>query len=268
MKQNFAMIVYMSWAASRQLKYLFILFLFIGLIVFIFIYPSLNKAPTCFDNTQNGGESGVDCGGVCSKLCPSDVSEPVILWSRAFYLTGSTYNLVAFVENQNKNAAIVNASYQFKIYDTNNKLIGRREGSTFVPPNKRFAIFESRFDAGQSQVKSVSFEFTSPFVWEKKLPTLDLLPINVGNIIVGDNKESPTLTANISNDSIFDLPAFDVIVILYDINHNAINASKTHLDGIKSNNNVPILFTWPEAFTTDPTTRDILIQINPFMTSF
>ena len=27
--------------------------------------------PTCFDNTQNGDEEGVDCGGIHCPVCPS-----------------------------------------------------------------------------------------------------------------------------------------------------------------------------------------------------
>jgi hypothetical protein len=140
----------MSWASRRKIQYILGLLVFISLVVFAFIYPSLTKKPTCFDNKQNGDERGIDCGGSCNLFCSQDVSEPSILWSRAFHVVGNSYNLIALVENKNKNAAISSISYEFKVYDTNNLLIGRKVGTTYIPPNKQFAIFESRFDSGQN----------------------------------------------------------------------------------------------------------------------
>lgn len=258
----------MTWAGKRQLQYISGILLFIAIIVFIIIYPYLTQKPTCFDGKQNGGETGVDCGGACYHMCSADVSEPIILWSRAFHLTGNVYNLVALIVNQNHDGAIENVNYEFKIYNNANQFIGRRDGSTYIPPNKQFAIFESRFDAGQDAIKSVSFEFLPSFSWVKKEPTLDVLPIRTSDVIIGDDKDFPTLSALITNDSIYDLPAFDIVTILYDVNNNAINASKTHLLKLDSNKNAPILFTWPEALSAQPVTKDILIQINPFTTSF
>lgn len=258
----------MSWASRRQFKYFSIVMLFVAFVIFLFLIPIIFKKPTCTDGKQNGAELGVDCGGSCALMCENEVSDPVILWSRAFPVTGSTYNLVAYIENRNKNSAIFTTPYEFRVYDTNNKLLGRREGKTFVPPNQQFAIFESRFDAGQSQIKSVSFEFISPFVWIKKEPTLQALPISVSNIILDNNKDTPILSAVVHNDSIYDLPEFDVIAILYDSDNNAINASKTHKDKLLSGRSLPVMFTWPEALTALPITKDVMVLINPFSVSF
>jgi len=245
--------------------------LFVALIVFVIIYPIIFKKPTCLDGKKNGTETGIDCGGSCNLMCKEDISTPVILWSRAFPVTGTNYNLVAFVENRNKNSGVINAPYEFRVYDSNNKLLGRRQGTTFIPPNQQFAVFESRFDAGQSQIKSVTFEFTentTPLSWVKKFPTVQTLPIRVKNIILDNNKNTPTLSAVISNDSVYNIPSFDVIAILYDADKNAINASKTHKDHLDSNNSLPVIFTWPEALTATPATKDIMILINPFSVSF
>lgn len=258
----------MSWASRRQFQYIGGLLIFLGILALIIAWPTITKAPTCSDGKQNNGERGVDCGGSCQRICTADASEPIVLWSRAFPVTGNIYNLVAFAENRNKDAAVYQVSYEFRIYDTNNILIGRRQGSTFISPNQQFAVFEPRFDAGASEVKSVNFEFTSPFVWMKKQPTIQTLPIRVDDIVLADDKGIPSLTAQINNDSIYDLPEFDVITIIYDIRHIAINASKTHKDGLASNEKSLLLFTWPQPFTDDPATKDILVQVNPFTTPF
>lgn len=258
----------MTWAAQRRLQYLGGIFLVFLIILFIFLIPVIFKKPTCTDGKKNGDEVGIDCGGSCQLMCKEKVSDPVILWSRAFPVVGNTYNLVAFIENQNKNSGVVEANYEFRIYDVNNLLIGRRQGSTFIPPNKQFAIFESRIDFAEREVKSVTFEFTDPLVWVKKEPTLNNLSLFVDNITMGEDKNSPSLNAIIKNESIYDMPPFEVIAILYDAEKNAINASKTIKDGLSSNNSLPVFFTWPEALKGDPVTEDVLISINPFTIPF
>ena len=258
----------MNWASKRKLQYMGGL-LGVFLIIFsIFLYPIIVKKPTCFDGIKNGDETGIDCGGSCSLMCKENTSDPLVTWSRAFHVVGSTYNLVAFVENQNRNAAIADIPYEFRVYDVNNRLIGRRQGSTFIPPNKQFAVFEASFDVGQAELKSVSFEFTGPFVWVKKEPTISTLPIYVDNIAMGEDKNNPSLSARIRNESIYNLPPFDVVAILYDKDGNDINASRTVKDGLASNNNSSVFFTWPEKLPSDPVTEDVLIGIDPFSVTF
>jgi hypothetical protein len=257
----------MSWASQRQLKYFGGVVIFFALIIFLILIPTIFKKPTCSDGKKNGEETGVDCGGACSLMCKSDISAPVVLWSRAFPVTGTTYNLVAYIENRNKSSAVFTAPYEFRIYDSNNKLLGRRQGQTFIPPNQQFVIFESRFDAGQSEIKSVTFDFTSSLVWVKKAATLQTLPIRVSAITFDNNNDTPTLSAVVNNDSIYDLPEFDVIAVLYDIEHNAINASRTHKTKLLNGGKLPVVFTWPEVLSSIPVTKDVLVQINPFSVS-
>lgn len=259
---------FMNWAAKRKLQYFSGVFGVFLIILFIFLYPVIFKKPSCTDGKLNGDEVGLDCGGSCSRMCPEKTSEPLILWNRAFRISDNAYNLVAFIENTNKNSGISKISYEFRIYDVNNRLIGRRQGNTYIPPNKQFVIFEPHFDPGEAIVKSVSFEFVPPFDWIKREPTIDKLPIFADNIVVGADRDNPNLTARIKNESIYDIPAFDIIAILYDADHNAINVSKTFKEGLNSNSSLSAFFTWPESFTNEAITKDVLIQINPFKVSF
>lgn len=258
----------MSWAAKRQLKYFSGFMLVIAMIVFAFIYPVIFKKATCQDGKQNGIETGIDCGGDCPVVCKKDTIAPVVIWSRAFNVIGNNYNLVAYIENRNKTAASYEASYEFKVYDINNILIGRKEGKTFIPPNQPFAVVETRFDSGQSELKTVSFDFNSEIIWLKKSPVLATLPLRISNIVMDNNENTPTLKATVNNDSLYDLGVFEIVAILYDQDKNAINASKTEKSGLNSNSKTNLVFTWPEALRGIPVTQDILIQINPFTNSF
>lgn len=258
----------MSWAGRRQFVYLAGLLIFIGVILFALFYSVLFKEPTCSDNVRNGGEIGVDCGGACMKFCSAQVLEPAILWSRAFHVSGSSYNVLAYVENKNKDAGAVEVPYEFRVYDEKGLLITTREGKTFIPPNQRFAIFESRIEAGNSIPKSVTFEFKGPFDWYKKEPVIQTQPIKIEKKILNDDTDSPAISAEVVNNSIYNLPQFDVIAIVYNEDRNAIGVSKTHVGGLNSNKRAPIYFTWPEAFPGKPVVQDLLLSIDPFTTPF
>jgi hypothetical protein len=258
----------MSWASNRQFKYFSIFLIIVGAIIFAIVYPMISKDPTCTDGKKNGIETGIDCGGSCSLMCKEDIVAPVVIWSRAFPVVESENNLVAVVENRNKISGVVKASYEFRVYGEDNTLIGRREGTTFIPPNQEFVVFEPRFNSGESKIKTVTFEFSPSLVWVKKFPTVQMLPIYVRNITLDNNQETPSLSATVSNESVYDIPEFDAISILYDINKNAINASKTHKGKLPSNKNTSVIFTWPEALSALPVTEDVLVSINPFAVSF
>lgn len=258
----------MSWAGRRQFIYSFGFLIFVlGVLVLLF-YPIFYKSPTCSDGKKNGKESGVDCGGQCIQYCIDQVSAPSILWSRIFPISGSKYNLIAYIENQNIDAAVADINYEFRVYDAEGKLIGRKEGHTFIPPNQRFGIFEPHFDAGKSIPKNTVFQFTSKPVWVKKSAITQALPIRVDRITYLEDDDSPVLQARIRNESIFDAPGFDIITILYDESQNAIGVSKTHLDGLGKNQSLPIIFTWPTKFNEVPVVKDIIPQINPFDVRF
>lgn len=258
----------MSWAGRRQFYYSFGLLIFVLGVLFLFFYPIIFKSPTCSDGKQNGTELGVDCGGECRRFCAFEVSEPIVLWSRIFPISGSIYNLIAYVENQNTNAGVPEIDYEFKVYDTQGKYIGRREGRTFIPPNQRFAVFEAHFDAGQSIPKNTIFQFTGPYFWLKQDSISSYIPLRTDRIVYSEENDSPRLEARIRNDSIFNAPEFDVITILYNEAHNAIGVSKTRLDGLPANQSAPLVFTWPSLFADTPVTKDIIPQINPFQIQF
>lgn len=258
----------MSWAGRRRFTY-FSIFMSVFILVLLWIfYPVIFKSPTCFDNKKNGDERGVDCGGSCSLICKADTKDPVILWSRAFPVAGTSYNLVAMVENPNIDGAIKEVSYEFKIYDNNHLLVGTKEGTTFLPANGQYAIFGPRFDAKDNNIRSVKFDFTGEINYHKKENTLNNLPIKISNINYNIDKNSTTITALMSNSSIYNLPSYDIVGVFYDKDSNAINVSKTHKDGLKTNSKTNLTFTWPFGFSETPTSYDIIPMVNPFETDF
>jgi hypothetical protein len=255
----------MTWAMKRQLLYIVILLLFFLVLGFLIIYPSLNNEPTCTDRKQNGTETGVDCGGSCLKACVAQVDPVSVLWARAFRVVPGRYNAVAYLENHNVNTAINKINYRFRFADANNIYIGKRDGSTYVPPSGTFAIFEPGIDIGNSIPVYTTFEFTQApdwtFVSEEKLNQLKVL---VSDINLEGEKTSPVLSATVKNNSFFQIEDMDVVAILYDANHNAVSASRTYLEKLAGEERKNVHFTWPEAFSGEVIKTEIIPMYNIF----
>jgi len=125
------------WSTKRRLVYgggvVLVLFVVAVFVAWNFLY----RAPTCSDGTKNGDEKGIDCGGSCNTLCTADTLIPVVLWSKTFNISGDVYSSVAFIENPNVNSENKRATYQFRIYDSENKLITVKDGTTSIPNIKQ-----------------------------------------------------------------------------------------------------------------------------------
>ena len=194
----------MTWAFKRQVFYIVVLILFFSGVGFLIAYPVVNKAPSCFDNKQNGTETGIDCGGSCAIACLAQTDPVSILWARSFRVVPGRYNAVAYLENHNKNTAINKINYRFRFADENNIYIGQKEGSTYVPPSGRFAVFEPGINVGNSIPVYTTFEFTQTPQWitipQEKINQLKVL---VSDVVLENESTSPTLSATIKNSSFF-----------------------------------------------------------------
>ena len=256
----------MTWAFKRQIFYIVILLLFFGIFGFLITYPSFNKPPTCADSKQNGDETGVDCGGSCAKACLSQVDEISILWARAFKVVPGRYNAVAYLENHNKNTAVNKINYRFRFADKNNVYIGKREGSTYIPPSGKFAVFEPGIDIGNSIPIYTTFEFTQTPEWTTIPPEkINQLQVLVSNINLMNEETSPVLSATIKNNSFFVIKEVDIIAILYDANRNAVSASRTYLNELVAGENREVNFTWPEPLPDKVIAKEIIPLYNIFL---
>jgi len=255
----------MTCAFKRQFFYFIILILFLSVFGFLIIYPLFNKAPTCADKKQNGNETGVDCGGSCRYACIAQVDKVSVLWSRAFRVIPGRYNAVAYLENHNKNVAVQKITYRFRFADSNNVYIGKREGTAYIPPSGRFAIFEPGVDMGHSVPIYTTFEFTQVPQWVTvSSEKINQLKVLVSDINLVGAETSPLLSATVKNNSLFTIGEMDVIAILYDSNHNAVSASRTYLEKFAGEESRNITFTWPEPIPSPVIEKEIIPMFNIF----
>ncbi len=257
----------MSWALRRQLVFVIILLIILFGLGFFIIYPKINSMPSCVDNIKNGDETGIDCGGSCSRACTFEVDKVSILWSRVFEVIPGRYNAVAYFENHNKTEAIQKIKYKFRFADKDNIYIGKRDGETFIPPSGNFAIFEPAVSFGNSIPVYTSFEFTETPVWESvQEDKLNQLKVLVSNIKLENQNESPHLSATIKNNSLFTIPEVSVVALLYDDTGNVVSASRTYLEELIGEETKNIDFTWPEPIFGNIVNKEIIPMYNVFLT--
>lgn len=250
-----------SWAKQRQLMYGSAVFIFLALVIGTPVYLLFfNKAPTCFDRKQNGFETGVDCGGECIKACTKDVvAQPVVLWTRPFLVTHGLTNLVAYVQNPNVDYVADPVEYLFRVYDKNNVLIGTRIGRASIPPSKVFPIFEQGFNSGFQKPVKAYFEFTEPLVWKRSASIKPEFDVIDKRLI--DKESTPRLEATLVNKTIDTYRNVEVVALIYDVDGNAIATSRTIVDVLYGNSEMPLVFTWPEKFNINTSKIEIIPKL-------
>ncbi|MBI3888843.1 hypothetical protein HY311_03585 [Candidatus Nomurabacteria bacterium] len=254
-----------TWALKRQILIVIGLILILFIFGFLIIIPNLNQAPSCVDGKQNGTELGIDCGGICARACVSQVENVSVLWARSFRVIPGRYNAVAYVANHNKNTAAEKISYRFRFADANNVYIGKREGTTFIPPAGNFAIFESGIDIGNSIPVYTTFEFTQTPVWlQVSQEKIDQLKVGVSDIQLTDEITNPRMSATIKNNSLFTIPDIGIIAILYNAGGNAVSASRTYLNQLAPLETSSVNFTWPEPFGSPVVAKELIPMYDIF----
>jgi hypothetical protein len=250
----------MTWAKRRRTLYISIIVIFVVAILSVPIYYLFfTERPTCNDGKQNQDELGVDCGGGCKKLCPSQVQTPVILWSRSFKVTDGVYNAVAYISNANFDAGVDSINYSFQVFDANNVTIAERDGTTFLSTNGITPIFEAGIQTGTRIPVRTVFEFTSDPVWRKaeNQPGYTVSAIQLTTRADG----TPRVDATITNDTVVDIKNIQAVATIFGLDGNAIASSETVVKLLAAHQSADLVYTWPTPLSATGTRIDVIPRI-------
>jgi len=231
------------WANWRRAQYFAGFATFFLLVAGWIYYAYFYQAPGCFDNEQNDDETGIDCGGSCVRICTDTVIEPVVKWSRAFRVTEGLYNAVAYVENSNQTASTPAIEYTFTLYD-NAGVITTRNGTSILPPNGQYPIFEGRIETGRRVPTHTFIEIKSPELWQPSDIGREQFTVVDRELEESDSK--PRLLANLRNNGLEEVKEVEVVATIFDANGTALAASRTFVDNFSPRSDTEIAFTWPE----------------------
>ncbi len=236
-----------KWAKRRKLIYILSI---VGVLVVFGVYLFFKlfyTPPSCFDNKQNQKEVGIDCGGPCSNLCGSQVSNLTVDWVKVFKVNSDVYSVAASIENPNLSASTNKIQYVFNIYDSNGSVIEKRPGSTFVKPRDKFIIFEPNIQIENGSVPTRAEVVFGKFpVW--KISQSKNSSLVIKNKKLTNVRTQPKLTATLLNKSVVDIPNIKISAVVYDKNNKPLAVSSTYVDIIRKNSQKNIFFTWPTPF--------------------
>jgi hypothetical protein len=221
---------------SRRVKqvvygifYLVVLGAIITGIYFLFLKP----APSCFDNIQNEGEQGVDCGGPCAKLCISSSIQPIVALAavRVFPLSGGNVTILAQLENANSDYAASSFDYTVTLYGTDGSTIATLNGTSFayadetkylILPNKPVSGTASRADiavSGIQWVPAAQMGLTPQFAFT-----------NITSAIGANGFMA--VSGSITDRDVSSFRNIIVMAVFKDAAHTPIGASQTELDSL------------------------------------
>jgi hypothetical protein len=239
-----------SWARRRQYFIAGIITIVLSIPISYALFAFLYDSPTCFDKKQNSDEIGVDCGGSCSLRCESQVTDLIVLWSRALEVLPGVYDAVALVENPNFDSGIKQAKYSFTLFDKNNFIISERIGTTFVNPSERFVVFEAGIEAGGRVPSRTFLEFSKQREWVRIRNPKPAF--SVRDIVLTEALGTPRVRANVVNNSLLDLRDVLFTTLLFDKSDNVIAASQTEIELLSKDESRDIFFTWPRPLGREP----------------
>lgn len=250
----------MSWASRRRFYILGGVGAMVLAFVCIVLIATLYKVPSCADNVQNQGEAGVDCGGPCPYLCNANESEPVVLFTQALSPEAGRTDVIAYVENNNKDAAARSAAYKIDLYGTSNVLVTSTHGTVDLPPRSTVPIYVPRLFSGNQPVLHAFLTFDQTSLHWQTYREARTLP-KVSSAVLSDASTSPRITAVINNSDVDPLFNVKAVVAVFDVSGNVLGASQTILPTIGQQDSATAVFTWNSPFSSTVAR----IEVTPLM---
>lgn len=232
-----------SWAVWRRIQYGLGFASFWGMVGVLVYFMNFYQPANCFDLMMNGDETGIDCGGGCVQICAADVLPPRVVWAESFKVATGQYNSVAYVENLNQTAATPELNYTFQLLN-NGIVVAERTGTTVLPPNSVYPIFEGRvFTDSREDVTETRIVLQEANLW---------LPASVGrdqfrsvDIELSGADSRPRLDVEIENTNLVAAEDIEVVATVINDAGEPVTASQTFIERIEPRSTEDIVFTWP-----------------------
>ena len=251
-----------SWRARRQLAAIGIVAAAAGGAA-LWFGARFIPSPTCFDNPQNPGEVGIDCGGPCAP-CELRNPKPLsVFWARMAHAGGDVYDAAALVENQNQVLASGDIRYEFTLFDELG-LVARKTGTAFIYPQERLYIVEPALRTTRKPVR-VEFRVTAT-AWRtsRESPPVIIVEHRDYTVAATGEKKQSIATADLFNASPLGFRAFEVTVAVFDATGNLIGANKVAGSDLAPAGRVKIKSLWSSALPGDAEKIEIIPRVNLF----
>jgi len=237
-----------DWASRRKAIFLGALVLILTAFSFAVFWYFWYQTPSCSDGKKDGDETGIDCGGSCTKVCSSEAIAPVIKWDpRLFQVLSGTWSALVYVENANVDLDATYVPYTFTIYDADNNVLATRTSATILPKNKTVGIFEGSIEIAEGKTpKRAVFEINDGVIWKKNEEIEKSISITYSPLSRLDTE--PRIETTVKNNLAKEIKNIELVAVVFDGSDNAVAASRTLIEDLKNNESTEVFFTWPRPF--------------------
>lgn len=238
----------MEWAQKRKIYYALVFAVVVISLVSLLTYLVVHRAPTCFDQKQNGEEIGIDCGGLCAVYCGVQIKPPNVFWVKAFSFAPGHYDVGAYIENPNINAGILGARYTVRVLGEGGEVLSERNGVIDIAPNASVLVFEGNVRL-QTMPSFVQIEFNKGDQerFTKAQPSKSVVLTKNQSLKNTDTK--PRLDVSLVNtDLVNNVEQITLGAIVYDSSNQPVAVSRTFVDKIEKGSEYQTVFTWPNPF--------------------
>ncbi len=234
----------MDWAQKRKLSVIAVLVAAVLAVLLILGFAVFYKTPTCTDQKQNGGETGIDCGGSCTTVCSAQAQPARVVFARALQQSGRS-DLIAYLENPNADAYAKDAEVVIDIYGQDGSRTQKRARIT-LPARSATPLFLPGIAKGAVQQVFVSFEEGAP-VWMRGTGWAQPAP-STGNIAIENATTRPRVTATIENRTAYVQRGVPLVATVFAADGSVIAASQTVVPLLPPQGSAQAVFTWNEPF--------------------
>ncbi len=210
------------------------------------IYDVFTPDATCFDNIQNQGEQGVDCGPVCGKLCDPLPIPPQVQSIQVLKVRPGDYDVVASVMNPNTVYGSGKIGYELVLRNAAGAELARLPGTFYIMPA------ETKFVVRTSLIVSDDVVQADLLVKEAEWQKVSTADVPVDFPLRRESYTEPHQVGVISqlegvvfNDSDFDFNVVEVAVVLLDNADAIIGVNTTELLTVLSRTERYVKVTWP-----------------------
>lgn len=248
----------MDWAHKRKLSVILILSAAVLAVLLILGFAIFYETPTCFDQKQNGSETGIDCGGSCTTVCSAQAAPARVVFARALQQSGRT-DLIAYLENPNTDAYAKDAEAVIDVYGQDGSKVQKRVRIS-LPARSATPLFLPGIAEGPVQQVFVSFENGGP-VWTRGTGWEQPAP-STGNIVIENATTRPRVAATIENRTAYVERSVPLVATVFAADGSVIAASQTVIPVLPPQGSAQAVFTWNEPFL-QPAAR---IEVVPLTT--
>ena len=247
------------WALRRRLIYSFFFIVFLASGSFLFFREQLLVNPTCRDGLQNGGETGVDCGGGCGLICSSDRVPVETMWATTFLNDDGSYDVGVFLRNKNSGSSPKGLSLRIVVKGEADKILHEAKIETAVPFASEFPIVMQRLFLTEVPKKVIVEKEEGYSYLLKEKP---VTPVSTEASFDKGGKKSVYVT--VRNTSKKDLFRFPVKVVLYDEKRTPIGVAESYVDILLKGEAKNIEIVLGKKYEVEPTAVRAFTVFDPY----